>query len=87
MKTGKTGPMMTVGMPSKTNPANSKASRPLRLPVWAGDARVVNMDENHSEGAGLRRQLHLILTKDRFPSMQQANALLHIVEAGVSQSP
>jgi len=45
------------------------------------------MDENHSEGAGLRRQLHLILTKDRFPSMQQANALLHIVEAGFSQSP
>jgi len=37
--------MMTVGMPVNTNPTNSKASRPVRLPVRAGDAKVVAIGE------------------------------------------
>jgi hypothetical protein len=39
------GPIMTVGMPINTNPANSKASKRVLLPVRAGDAKVVAMGE------------------------------------------
>ena len=37
--------MMTVGMPVKTNPANSKVSRGVRRPAGAGVAMVVAMGQ------------------------------------------
>jgi hypothetical protein len=46
MNTGKIGPMMTVGIPSKTNPANSSVSSPVR----AGGAIVVAIVTNHFDG-------------------------------------
>ena len=45
INSGKIGPMITVGTPVSTNPANSKASKPVRFRCWRWGWQCGGMDE------------------------------------------
>jgi hypothetical protein len=49
MKTGRIGPMITVGTPVNTNPANSNAINLVCFSV-AGTSASAGMDGGHSDG-------------------------------------